>query len=179
MPKRYGTFVSFILDALDLSVPLVPLESPFDFVKRQKRKKIEYEKYKQALWYMSRKGYLKIVNKNTKQFIEITKKGQLEKLLQKAEVSKEVKWDGKWRVLIFDIPEVSREKRDQFRWLLKHNNFIKLQASVFISPYSLNREAIAYLKETRLMDFIRILKVEEIDSDLDLRKKFGLHSSRP
>jgi phenylacetic acid degradation operon negative regulatory protein len=84
------------------------------------------------------------------------------------------KWDKNWRLIIFDIPETSREKRDELRWLLKKNHFIKLQSSVFISPYSLNREAIAYLKQTGLINYIRILKVSEIDDDKYLIKKFGL-----
>ncbi len=45
---------------------------------------------------------------------------------------------------------------------------------MFINPYSLNREAVSYLKESGLMDYIRILKVEEMDNDLDLQKKFKL-----
>ena len=77
---------------------------------------------------------------------------------------------------MFDIPEESRELRNRFRLLLKQYGFKMLQASVFISPYPLNREAIAYLKETGLIDYIRILKVEEIDDDRDLKKYFQLRN---
>ena len=84
------------------------------------------------------------------------------------------RWDGKWRLVIFDIPESSREKRDHLRYLLKQNKFCKLQASVFISPYPLNREALEYLQFSKLFDYIRILRVDEMDNDSDLRKKFKL-----
>ena len=73
----------------------------------------------------------------------------------------------------FDIPEDARDKRDSLRSLLKKLGFVKLQASVFINPYPLNREALAYLRQSDLMGYIRIIKVEEMDSDLDLKKKFG------
>jgi phenylacetic acid degradation operon negative regulatory protein len=112
----------------------------------------------------------------------LTDKGQLTALLQKAGIQKSPNWDGKWRVLVFDIPEGSRGKRDQFRALLKRHNFVKLQASVFISPYSLNQEAVQYLKQTGLIEFIRLMRVDEIDDDRELKKKFKLdHSlkSRP
>ena len=56
----------------------------------------------------------------------------------------------------------------------KKNGFYKLQASVFVSPHPLNREAIKYLKETGLYSYVRILRVDEADDDRDLRKKFGL-----
>ena len=95
-------------------------------------------------------------------------------MLLKARVTKSEKWDGKWRVLVFDIPEAFHLERDRFRLLLKQNNFVKLQASVFISPYSLSREAIIYLKEANLMPFVRIMKVEEMDDDKDLKKRFKL-----
>jgi CRISPR-associated endonuclease Cas2 len=173
MPRRYGTFFSLIFEALDLDVPIIPLESPYEFLKRKKKKDLLYKRYQQEIWKMRRKGYLNVVEKNSIKFIKLTEKGQLEQLLQKANVKKERSWDGKWRVLIFDIPEDSRLKRNQFRSLLKRNNFTKLQASVFVSPYALNREALIYLKETGLMRYIRILKVEEIDDDEDLKRKFG------
>ena len=75
---------------------------------------------------------------------------------------------------MFDIPEENEDKRNFFRWLLKRNNFIELQHSVYINPYPLNRDVISYLKKTGLIEYIRILKVEEMDSDKNLRKKFNL-----
>ncbi|MEK7161155.1 MAG: CRISPR-associated endonuclease Cas2, partial [Patescibacteria group bacterium] len=87
-------------------------------------------------------------------------------------------WDGQWRMVIFDIPEDFREKRDLLRSLLKRNQFIKLQASVFISPYALNREAIEYLNISGLKRYIRIIKIDEIDSDEDLKKRFNLKLSK-
>ena len=75
---------------------------------------------------------------------------------------------------MFDIPEGSRDKRDKLRRLLQRSKFVKLQASVFISPFVLNREAISYLKRTGLIDYIRILRVDEIDDDKILRKHFSL-----
>lgn len=173
MSRRYGTFFSLIFEALDLDLPVIPLESPYDFIKRKRKKELEYRRYQQVVWKMKHQGYLKVIELNSVKFIELTEKGQLEKLLQTADVKKQAKWDGKWRVLIFDIPEDSRHKRDQFRFLLKRNNFVKLQASVFVSPYSLNKAALQYLAETGLNNYVRILKVEEMDNDKDLRKKFS------
>lgn len=125
-------------------------------------------------YYLIRNGYIKLIDKNNERFIKITKKGELKILLEKSRLKKTAPWDRKWRVVIFDIPEESRDLRDRFRKLLKTYNFKKLQNSVFISPYALSREAITYLKETGLIDYIRILKVEEIDDDKDLKKYFNL-----
>jgi len=126
------------------------------------------------LHYLIRNGYIRYVDKNNERFVKITKKGELKILMSKAGVTKAAKWDGKWRLIVFDIPEESREIRNRFRALLKQYGFKMLQASVFICPYPLNREAIAYLKETDLINYIRMLKIEEIDDDRDLKKKFSL-----
>lgn len=179
MSSKYSFFVSTILDCLDLSVPLYPLESVYGFAKRKRIKDLKRKKYLELVWQMRRVGYLKIVEKNNQKFLQITRKGQLENLLLKAGVSKTDKWDKKWRVLIFDIPEGSHQRRDHFRLLLKKNGFVKLQSSVFISPFPLNRHAIEYLNETGLNEFIRIMRVDEMDDDTALRKHFGLISSRP
>ncbi len=101
-------------------------------------------------------------------------KRRLGGIIGKSKNKKMQTWDGKWRVLVFDIPEDSRIARDRFRKLLKQHGFVKLQASVFINPFPLSREAIAYLQQLNLMRFIRIMKVEEMDNDADLRKKFNL-----
>ena len=55
-------------------------------------------------------------------------------------------------------PKERSKKRDQFRWLLKRHGFIKLQASVYISPYPISREAIEYLNKSVLMPYIRIIQ---------------------
>lgn len=133
-----------------------------------------FSDFKNMVYHLRRKGWVDILENSNERFIKLTKNGELEALLAKARLPRRGRWDGKWRVVVFDIPEYVSPRRDLFRRLLKKNGFIRLQASVFISPYSLNREALAYLRETGLINYIRIMKVEEMDSDTDLRKKFNL-----
>ena len=130
--------------------------------------------YENTLYSLHKKGWIKFVNSEKGKFLQLTKKGQLETLLVKALLPVPQKWDGKWRVIMFDIPEESKEKRNTLRWLLKKNNFFQLQASVYINPYPLNREAVEYLQQTGLIAYIRILKIEEMDNDKELKKHFKL-----
>jgi len=170
---RKNICVSAILEILDLDIPLYPLESVYDFAARKRR--INRKQCRDSLKGLVSRGHLKIVKKQNQEFVVLTKKGALRMMLQKAKMAKKEKWDGKWRVIIFDIPEDFNQVRDHFRRLLKENNFIKLQASVFISPYPLSREAIVYLNEVRLIKFVRIMKVEEMDNDKELRVRFNLN----
>ena len=43
-------------------------------------------------------------------------------------------WDGRWRIVVFDLPEKKRGLRNELRRQLRHAHFGCLQASVWISP---------------------------------------------
>lgn len=145
------------------------------YTKVREKNGVKTSAYYKTIHDLKKRGLIKITAKNSQKFLEITKDGKLEVLLLKSILQGTRKrWDGKWRVIMFDIPEETRHLRNQLRSLLYRYGFTRLQASVFINPYPLNREAIAYLKETGLIEFIRILKVEEMDTDSDLRKKYHL-----
>jgi len=160
--------LSSLFDAL-----VQPWLENYDSVK-SKNSNLTKAYYNTAIYRLRRQGYLKLALKNGQKFLEITKHGQIRTLIFKATRQRQVKWDGKWRLVTFDIPEDFRNERNKLRKLLRTAGFFKLQASVFISPYQLNREAISYLKETGLVDYIRILRVDEIDYDKDLKKHFNL-----
>ncbi|MBI2474641.1 MAG: hypothetical protein HYV68_02990 [Candidatus Taylorbacteria bacterium] len=84
------------------------------------------------------------------------------------------KWDGKWRVIIFDIKEVRRSVRDQIRHTLKTLGFIKLQQSVWVYPYDCE-DFITLLKlDARVGMQLIYMIVEKIENDKKLRTVFGL-----
>lgn len=173
MAKKELTFTSKLLVYLAAAEDiLVPIMNPYEM-----RNRILFSNpgsYKRTLYKWYERGWIQFVDKDAQRFIKLTKKGELQALLAKAKLPVPIKWDGKWRMIIFDIPEETKKHRNLLRSLLKNNGYVKLQASVYINPYPLNREAVSYLKQTGLMDYIRIIKVEEMDDDKDLRKRFGL-----
>ncbi len=178
MAKKDFTLTSKILMTLLMAGDMF-LVTPHELRKRlwQGKPLGDQKNFYRIVIYLTKKGWLKYVDKNNQRFVKITKKGQLEALLSKARIYKKPKeWDGYWRIIMFDIPEESEDERNFFRYLLKKNGFVKLQHSVYISPYPLNRDAIKYLRETGLIEYIRIIKAEEIDSDKELKKKFKLAS---
>lgn len=59
--------------------------------------------------------------------------GQIER--REFKIKKPSKWDGKWRVLIFDIKEKNKKTRDKIRITLSFIGFVKLQNSVWVYPY--------------------------------------------
>ena len=108
---------------------------------------------------------------------ELTKDGE-KKLrqwaLQEYKFMRPQKWDKKWRVIIFDIPEKKKKVRDQIRNLLVSAGFFRLQDSVWVYPYDCE-DIIGLLKT----DFgigrdLLYMIVDEIENDKHLREEFGL-----
>ena len=108
--------------------------------------------------YLTDKGRIKII-KNI-----ITEKGG------------EERWDGKWRAVVFDIPESSRKERRFLRNELKWMKFKELQKSIWVCPYNIEKELFALLKLWKI-DFkgdIRFLRIDKITEDKDIIKYFNL-----
>lgn len=91
------------------------------------------------------------------------------------ELNKNKKWDGKWRVLIFDIPENRRFDRTSIRQALISIGFMRLQDSVWIYPYSCE-SIISLLKiETETEGDVLYMIVEALENDEKVKKYFGLN----
>ena len=88
--------------------------------------------------------------------------------------AKDRKWDGRWRIVIFDIWERRREARARLRSRLQTIGFIKVQDSVWAYPYECE-ELIAFAKtELKLGNGLIYLIAEGIEGDRELRGRFGL-----
>ena len=126
--------------------------------------------------YLKKSGYFKY--KNNKLYL--TQKGRekiIKLIIQKRNKEKIKKWDGKWRGIIFDIPELNRRERNFLRRELHQMGFRELQRSVWISPFDFERELKTLLKLWR-KDFsgdIRFLVIERMENDSDFKRKFNLH----
>lgn len=69
----------------------------------------------------------------------------------------EKKWDGNWQVLIFEIPELYRKKRDGFRKDLLRLGFGLLYKSTYITPWDKSNEVINLIKQYELNDMTKII----------------------
>ena len=96
--------------------------------------------------------------------------------LKEFDVLKPKKWDKRWRVLIFDIPESRKGLRNKVRSTLRAIGFVPLQASVWVYPYDCE-DLITLLKaDFRVGNDLLYLIVDQIENDRHLRLEFGLHN---
>jgi DNA-binding transcriptional regulator PaaX len=81
-------------------------------------------------------------------------------------------WDGKWRLVIFDIPENDRIFRDILREHLYALNFFKLQQSVFVSPYPFEKLILELVSLYEAQSYVRVITATFIDNGSRLKKHF-------
>ena len=110
--------------------------------------------------------------------IILTKEGQKKALkfkLDEMEIKKPVKWDGEWRVVIFDIPERFKKAREALRMKLKDLGFLELQKSVLVLPYECEDEIDFIVEVFLIRPFVRFVRVKSFTNEEQLKIKFGLY----
>ncbi len=138
----------------------------------------EKKKIRDTFYYLKRRGMIRIEKRNKQIYISLTKKGEKRAgkyQINSLSIKSPRKWDKKWRVVIFDIPENTRIKREAFRGKLKELNFYPLQKSVWAYPYSCQKE-IKLLREffNLSKENLKFLEVAKIEGDENLRRYFEL-----
>ncbi|OGG62715.1 hypothetical protein A3C19_03370 [Candidatus Kaiserbacteria bacterium RIFCSPHIGHO2_02_FULL_54_22] len=155
---------------------LLRLIGPFD--KSQPRRKELYARLAQARYRLKQRGLVKEEKRSNGMYLVLTLHGEksIEKILAREyRIPEPVRWDGKWRVLIFDIQEKRRRVRLVLRHLLMGAGFIRLQDSVWIHPYPCD-EFVALVRAhlSSGVGELRSLVAEALESDRLLREHFGL-----
>ena len=135
----------------------------------------------QALLRLERRGLIRIAGEGKKREIHLTTQGGgfIDRLYTGAYVIlMPVRWDGKWRLVMFDVPESRKKVRDTLRMLLRNAGFVHFQDSAWIQPYPCD-ELVTLLRShlESGKGEIRYLTASFVDeSDFAFRKHFNLVS---
>ena len=86
------------------------------------------------------KGQAVWIDEDGKRFLRITEKGKREFTFEQAKVAllvrKKKRWDGRWRMVVFDVPERRRFVRFRLRSVMREIGFVRLQNSAWVYPRS-------------------------------------------
>jgi hypothetical protein len=145
------------------------------------KKQKDWDKYnlwrlKQVLKRMHTSKYIEVIEKDDVPIVRISEKGK-QRLLQYDVESFSLdksSWDGKWRLIVYDVVSAKRQNSEQFRRAINKLNLLKLQKSVYLTPFRCE-EQIEYLRA--LYDIgneVLILKVGSIENESAYRRYFGL-----
>jgi DNA-binding transcriptional regulator PaaX len=94
--------------------------------------------------------------------------------IENMKIREPTNWDGKWRIVMFDIPEKLKRLRDSLRLHFRELGLIELQKSVLVHPFPCDKEVEFILELYNARKYVRFVLAENIDNELYLKKKFGL-----
>ncbi len=132
---------------------------------------------KTALSRLASKRHVIFVEKNGARYARITEAGKRALILESHKfglLAVPRRWDKRWRIIIFDIPEKRRTVRDKLRMFMQSCGFYRLQDSVWVYPHDCE-DLIALLKaDLKIGAAALYLIVEQVENDKHLRHHFNV-----
>lgn len=131
---------------------------------------------KRAIKSLEKQEQVKVDRK--KGIVKLTERGKLRILkfaLDEIKIKKAKYWDGKWRIVLYDIPAKYRGDQTNFQRILKKLGFCQLQKSVYIIPFEC-KEEIEYLRSFYgLREYIKVITTEDLEYDSAFKEYFDLN----
>lgn len=115
---------------------------------------------------LEKNGCLTIFPTEQSSFVQITNMGRhklAQYYLSGTEHIVPTEWDGKWRIVILDVPEADKQTRNALRYILKKANFLCLKNSVWISPYAFEQFLYNMKENLGLQEEMMIMVTDYID----------------
>lgn len=84
------------------------------------------------------------------------------------------KWNGKWYMLFFDVPEIQRNKRDYLRKYLRKIGFYQYQKSVYIFPFECENEVLLIKKIVAGGMYMKYIIADKIEDEDKIKRHFNL-----
>jgi phenylacetic acid degradation operon negative regulatory protein len=119
-----------------------------------------------AVSRMCHSGILKVKHVNRKSYYSLTKEGHAFLAEGAARIfqRKAPKWDGKWNIVVYSIPETMRDARDRMRIDLGWMGYGPLGDSTWISPHDRTKEVIELLQRLGISEYVQIFNAYNVGS---------------
>lgn len=131
-----------------------------------------------VLTRLKMKGEIEFIERDGKRYARLTELGETSFALARQKISlasgKPRKWDRRYRLVIFDVPEKRKKIREHLRSQMREVGFLRVQDSAWVYPYDCE-EFVALLKaDLHIGNDVLYAVIEEIENDARIRKHFGL-----
>jgi len=110
--------------------------------------------------------------------IVLTEKGKLRAMqfkIDDIQLKIPNRWDRKWRIVVFDIPEKKRQARDALRSKLQQLGFYKLQKSALVFPFECEDEINFIVEIFQVRQHVHYGVLTRITNEAELIKRFELY----
>lgn len=163
---RLYEFIEKADDIANFAGPRTMTEAIYPDVRRLRH---EYKKEKarrsfnQLISYLRDQGYIKAKNLELTEGVILTPKGMGKILKIKRRIkNKKKRRDGHLIMIIFDIPENKRMKRDFLRSVLMELGYEPLQKSVWVSPYDVYKETEEAVRSYKIIPYVKLFLIKEL-----------------
>ena len=166
-----------ILGGVVVAVIALPGMAPVLNLFSRKDKRKDRRMFNNAMYRMKKQKLVKMYYKNGEEVIEITKKGRKRLLkyeFDEMKIKIPKRWDGLWRIVIFDIPEKRKKARNAINLKLKDLGFHPIQKSTFIFPHECRNEIEFVAEHFFARKYINYIVAKEVDNSEKLKKIFKL-----
>jgi len=150
----------------------------YKYVGNKIKSKKNDKKFYDTFYRLKKGGMLIFENRGGQLYISLTEEGRKRAgkyQIDDLKIKKPKKWDGKWRILISDIQNKKRFKREALRGKIKDLGLRQVQKSVWVYPYDFSEEIKLLRSFFGLSkDEIKIIVAVEIEDDENLKRYFRL-----
>ncbi len=130
-----------------------------------------------ALKYLEDRGRIRFENRGNIQYLHLTTEGKVELreiLLWEMSITRPRRWDGKWRLVMFDFPVSHEAVRRLFKAKLEDFGFKVYQKSVFVYPHECRDEVAALILWCDAATYVRFIVADTIDDAETYMRLFDL-----
>ena len=178
--KTLAVSRQILLHFLDIYRAVIPIfdkrrvyRIPFHYYDTFRAK--DKDKFRAEMYRLSQAGFIKKYFDGKEFQIELLEKGKKKLkncLTQDILIPTPRKWDKKWRIVIYDIPNDKKVRRDILRTKLENLGFLELQESVYVYPFDCLKEINLIKNMYFLGSHVQYIIAERIEMEIDLIKKF-------
>lgn len=148
-------------------------------LKELKNLRVDENRIKKSLESLEKNEIIELEEKKDKVFVKLIDKNNLTVLKYSIKAllnfkKKEKKWNGKWFLVFFDVPEIQRNKRDYLRNFLNKIGFYCYQKSVYVFPYECEKEITLIKKIVEGAKYIKYIIAEKIEDKEKIKLFFNL-----
>ena len=181
--KKYakGELVKIILSTLlAVGVIKVAVVAPnvFQVFKYFKPKNAyERKRIKQSITRLEQRKFIRKDRKSRDGYFILTYAGKIRAMryqIETMKIPRQNKWDGKWRNVMFDIPEEKKMIRRAINHSLKKIGCVQYQKSVFITPFLCKKEIDFVGGCFGVRHNMRLILAENIEIENNFKKTFNL-----
>jgi DNA-binding transcriptional regulator PaaX len=123
-------------------------------------------------------GLVELLEGGQGDYLRLTKEGRMKASSQKLDTESSLvnpNWDGKWRIILLDLPESRKAEREALRYILKKAGFILLKNSAWVSPFPFEFLFQNLKKDFGLSTELMIIVTDSLDEETEkeLKKEYA------